>query len=529
MKCLELCSSPVPQVEPSCPLEEARQLLSLSRADALIVAQGEEFWGLLSRYTLDHALRFGLEGTAGDFAQPDTPCVEGETEACPEVLLHLLQNPLHKAVIRQKGKVVGLLSTEDLFREGLPPLRPKVFTPKLPPLLREMVEVVYDLSKKLGVRSYLVGGTIRDLLLNRPFYDVDLVVGQKVEEFVREFGRLFRARCVKRSPFQTFKFQYEDWEIDIAQARWEYYVSPGALPQTAPGPFEADLFRRDFTINAMALSLARPNFGRLIDPLGGQQDLEKKCLRVHHLLSFVDDPTRLFRAARYMSRFALQPSPGTQKAKDLALNLGVLENLSGARLRNEWLRLLEEERPAEALSYLAQMGVLEALAPGANQALGALSYVAQQDLPPETRLETLALILGSLQGNLQEKLLSSPKQARRFREAWEELRRSVSFLTQKRPLSEKVFFLEKFPEAVLLLLAAQEPPLRPLIEQAFREYFRLRPRLTGKKLQEKGLPPGPKLGEMLKRLRAARLDGLVETEEDEWALLKKEYPDVFLA
>ena len=527
MRCRELCSAPIPVLSP-CPLEEARRFLILTGLEACVVAQGDKIYGLLERRTLEHALRFGLEVDTCELVQPDIPLVEGDVEATPKVLNSLLRNPTRRAIVCKERRPFGLLSAEDLLREGLSLSRPALFSVDLPSFLKKLAEVVYELSLELKLRAYLVGGAVRDLLLGRLFYDVDLIVTGNLEAFASRFASQIGAKRVKSSLFGTVKFRRGDWEIDVAQCRWEYYEAPGALPHTAPGPLEDDLFRRDFTLNAMALSLSPPHLGRLFDLFGGQTDLQRRCLRVHHPLSFVDDPTRLFRAARYMSRLGLNPSPGTMKARDLALKLGVLHRLSPARLRQEFVRILQEDHPEKALFCLQELKVLEALVPSASALLSALSYIVQQDLPEETRLEALALLLARKRKELAAFLVPSPKRFEHLCASWAALKREEGFLRSPRPLSEKVFFLEKFPLPVLLAQAAERKEGRVLLERCLKEYFSLSPHLSGERLKEKGVPPGPLLGEMLKKLRAARLDGLVKSEEDEWALLRKEYPHVFL-
>ena len=528
MKLADLCTKPVRSIPAHADLHEAEDLLKRFGDECLLVCRGEEISGLLRRHCVDKARRFSLPLCAGDLANPDLPLVKAEEEAPPEKLALLLRNPMQRALVLEKGKPVGLVSAQTLLFSGLALPRHPSLMEAVPKPLRELLAWFYLASQELGVETYLVGGAVRDLILGRLPHDLDFVVagdpqllGKKLEE---ELG----ARRCKRSLFDTLKFTWGDYEIDLARARWEEYEAPAALPQVVPGNVFEDLFRRDFTVNAIALALSRPHFGRLIDFFGGLKDVAAGKIRIHHPLSFVDDPTRIFRAARYAVRFGWDLSPATRKALSLALRLGVAKLLSPARLRNEWLRLLEEEDPRAVIEWLRGEGLLGHLfsQPAGPETLERL-FKLRDTLEKEALLEALALLLARREEapfcGLAEDRFSSLLEER------EKLLRRREFLVSRAPTSEKVFFLERLPVQVLVAEAASDPALFPLIERALRELFAVRPSLSGKKLRQAGIPPGPKLGEMLKRLRAARLDGLVRNEAEEWSFLKKEFADVFSA
>jgi tRNA nucleotidyltransferase (CCA-adding enzyme) len=197
---------------------------------------------------------------------------------------------------------------------------------------------------------YVVGGAVRDLLLGRDRADLDLVVEGDAAALAARFG----GEPVEHERFGTAKVEIEGHEVDIASARSETYVRPGALPEvTVPARIEADLARRDFTVNAMAISLGGD--AHLIDPHGGEADLEAKLLRVLHERSFVDDPTRAIRAARYAARFGFQLEPETERL----LRATDLETVSADRREAELLRLAGEVTAPEGFRLLGERGLLE--------------------------------------------------------------------------------------------------------------------------------------------------------------------------
>lgn len=213
----------------------------------------------------------------------------------------------------------------------------------------------------MDTAAYLVGGPVRDLLLGRPAPDLDVAVEGPVTRITEALAKHLCARLQKTTEFMTSTLVLEDGiELDIARTRTETYPEPGALPVVAPATLTDDLGRRDFTVNAMAMSLQPQRFGELIDPFGGRQDLEDAQLRVLHDRSFIDDPTRMLRAARFMLRLDFVLESETEKLLRTAVRGRLLAALSGARLRNE-LDCIFREAPARGLAMLQRLGLFECM------------------------------------------------------------------------------------------------------------------------------------------------------------------------
>jgi len=224
--------------------------------------------------------------------------------------------------------------------------------------LREAHPELGPLAAAGGDDVYLVGGAVRDLLLGRARADIDVVV---LGDPARLAAALGAETLAAHERFATAKVELDGHEVDIAAARTETYAHPGALPSVAPAAtIEADLGRRDFTVNAMAVPLASP--ARLIDPYGGRADLEAGLLRVLHPGSFVDDPTRALRAARYASRFGFELEPETATL----LRAAELGTVSADRRRAELLRLAAEADGPAGFALLADWGLVE-LRPGGSE------------------------------------------------------------------------------------------------------------------------------------------------------------------
>src|SRR3989304_3991365 len=212
-----------------------------------------------------------------------------------------------------------------------------------------------------GLRLYLVGGAVRDLLRGRPSLDLDLVVEGDALALLPDLG--WQGRLRRFPTFGTAKLLGEGWSLDMASARRESYPHPGALPRVGPGTLQDDLFRRDFAINALAVDLSPPSLGGLVDPFGVREDLEKGLIRVLHERSFQDDAPRILRAVKYAARFVgFRLDAGTRKL--ILRDKGYLETISGDRLRRGLVLILEEDRPGRALALAGRLGILGGISPG---------------------------------------------------------------------------------------------------------------------------------------------------------------------
>ncbi|CEP68059.1 Poly A polymerase, head domain [Moorella glycerini] len=207
-----------------------------------------------------------------------------------------------------------------------------------------------------GQRVYLVGGTVRDLLLGRPEVDLDLAVEGDGLLFARELARQLGGRLAFHDRFLTATVYWGGERVDVVTTRQEYYPRPGALPEVEPATLEADLARRDFSVNAMALPLMARDLGEILDPFGGREDLARQTLRVLHRDSFRDDPTRLLRGVRFATRLKFIWEEETCSLVRQALAGGYLDLLEPKRLWQEFILLLKERRPVAAWESLIDLG-----------------------------------------------------------------------------------------------------------------------------------------------------------------------------
>jgi tRNA nucleotidyltransferase (CCA-adding enzyme) len=365
-----------------------------------------------------------------------------------------------------------------------------------------------------GAGLALVGGAVRDLLLDRTPRELDVVLDAEAPRHAELLAERLGGESNAHERFGTATVVWADGRIDIATRRAESYPAPGALPEIRPGSAAEDLLRRDFTVNALALALHGSSRGELETVPGALEDLAEGRLRVLHERSFVDDPTRLLRLARYASRLHFQIEPGTQELATAALSAGALETVSGARLGAELRLALTEPDPLRCLRTLDQLGLLTALGlavPFARElAECALSLLPEDGSAAELLMATLgptAALLDRLEfsSGARERILNAASSAPELAERLAGADRASELYDALQSAS---------PEAAALAGAIAAQQGRTAGREAAAAWLtrlrHVRLTITGEDLIAAGMPAGPELGRALTRALARKLDGELE-------------------
>ena len=219
----------------------------------------------------------------------------------------------------------------------------------------DIVKIVGKIADKLKLPAYIVGGPVRDKLLGIANHDMDFVVEGDGIKFAEALNKTLKGKLTVYKAFGTATIALKEKKIDIVTARKETYKHSAAYPTVKPGAIKDDLFRRDFTINAMAISVNKKNFGELVDFYGGQKDLKKGVIRILHDKSFMDDPTRVFRAVRFSVRFGFKIEPHTKKLIKEAVSDGLLGEVNVGRIRKEIELFLKEKNPKKCLETFSKL------------------------------------------------------------------------------------------------------------------------------------------------------------------------------
>lgn len=415
---------------------------------------------------------------------------------------------------------------------------------RLPAGGAQLLRSAARLALARAAAPYLVGGSVRDLLLGRPAVDLDVVVVGDAVAVAADLAAETGAALRTHARFGTATLNWPDGrQLDLITARHERYPAPGALPAVTPGTLDDDLRRRDFTINAIAISLALEAFGRPVDPLGGRDDLARGLVRVLHDASFRDDPTRLLRAIRYAGRLGFALEPLTLRLLREAVAAGATATVSTDRLAHEFTRLLAEPAPAVTtmVDDLAGHRLLHRLHPelrwdaAVRRAFAALEPLwplaaardAHHGATPERWMMRLALLLAHLVPAAAGEVAAAlhlPSAAVRLVE-------EVAYLAHH--FEEAVFaetlaastlgrLLDPYSPAALTILAAlrSDDAAGARLRQYLTAVRPLVPTLTGDYLRALGVPPGPIYREALAALRDHKRDDPALTVDDERRFLQ---------
>lgn len=364
-------------------------------------------------------------------------------------------------------------------------------------------------AAETGLAAYLVGGPVRDALLCRASLDIDVTVEGDPAALVERLASHFGGRATSHDRFGTAVIDMDGWHVDVATARRETYPEPGVLPVVAPAGLDEDLRRRDFTYNAMALRLDQ-EAGLLIDPLGGQADLCAGITRALHERSFIDDPTRIVRAARYAARFGCRLDSETQRWLDEAVAEEALATVTGQRLWGELSRLLAEATAPEAVGLLERWDVLQRLDLGwSSEAEVRLLQIAQVALPGlsdgDRGLAALGLLGGPSMGRLSDYFgLSAAETAGASGAATAVAEPPAPLFAADVKNSTLVEALGGLPGAALLALWVRCPQARPSVERFWGLSRCLD--INGDDLQAEGFPPSPGFKVALEAALRAKLD-----------------------
>jgi len=556
-----IMSSPVKTMPDTTTLEAARELLTRYNVNAMPVIKGGEMVGVISRQTVEKAIYHELgslpvsEYMNTEFlrARPETPIIE---------LREYLSGHNRRFVpVFTDRKLAGVVTRTDLLRymhagdritglaSDLAPQSREVESKmkrSLSPRIFRLLRDLGSMGDELGYRVYAVGGFVRDLLLGQENLDIDITVEGDGIRFAAEFAARHACRIKSHEKFGTAVILFPDeLKVDVASTRMEYYDSPGVLPTVESSSLKMDLYRRDFTINTLAISLASREFGHLVDFFGAQRDLKERSIRVLHNLSFVEDPTRVFRAIRFEQRLGFHIAAHTENLIRNAVKMDFLERLGGKRLLAELVHILRENEPRNAIERMASLGLLRYINPG-------LKYTPEiRELLDESRqimtwfellylqrpFERWAVYLLGLCASLDHeafretcvRLAISGTYMRKLTESREKglaiLDDMVLRIKRKRPLppSELYHLLRELPVETLLHMMARtnREEIRRNISTYFTHLSTVHPAITGNDLKNLGIPKGPAYRTILDRVLDARLDGTVSSREDELKLVEK--------
>ncbi len=578
----ELMSSPVRTIRPETTIDEAQRiLLRYGHSGLSVVDANGQLVGVISRRDLDLAFHhgFGHAPVKGYMASQVRTIAPDTT--LPEIESIMVTYDIGRLPVLQNDQLVGIVTRTDVLRQlhdgkrqhdrsqALYPLRYLLRLERLAEPYQNILTIAAEHAEKRGWHLYLVGGAVRDLLLSNStasvsLSDIDLVVDgfhQAAEvgagvELARSLQAQYpNARLEVHGKFQTAALLWHHdpdldslW-IDIATARTEFYPYPAANPEVEASSIRQDLYRRDFTINALALRLTAPRSGELLDFFGGVLDLQSKQIRVLHANSFIEDPTRIYRAVRFAVRLGFEIEPQTEQYIRHAIASGVYEQIRGnasgrivapalqTRLKSELKYILQAPYWKFAVQKLGNLGALSCIHPSIDLNL---ELWRQLNLVERWLRRTdsdhiihwqllLEVLIAQVEPETRSIIAQNLQLSNDAIERLSMLAQVQETLTQVLPVcttpSQIVQHLKGYDLALLVLVAVRSPRLvRKLIWRYSTVWSLIKAPLNGTDLKALGYKPGRQFKQILDELLAATIDGVIRTRSDAEQFLSQRYP-----
>jgi tRNA nucleotidyltransferase (CCA-adding enzyme) len=534
----QVMSRPARSVDPDETVAHAMVVCQRHAQSGILVVEDGRLVGAVGREDLDKAIAHGLSHAPVKGIMSSRVVSVAAEAPLGEVQEALAGSTDGRVAVLEGEQLVGVVTRSDVLRAlgEQPAAEAEVEVSLAAELaglegLQDAFEAVSAVSEPYdGV--YLVGGTVRDILLGEPNFDVDVAVEGDAIELARSLADALDGRVRAHRKFGTAVVLYsEDKRVDVVTARTEFYDAPAALPSVEHATIREDLFRRDFTINAMAVSLKGEDFGRLVDPFGGRRDLEANTIRILHNLSFIDDPTRIFRAIRYESRYGFRMDDHTQRLARGTIEMGLVGDLSSARLRDELVALLEEGDAGASILRLAELGAGAAIHPhlaADDEAVELLDRARRLNEHYGTAVPSWRLAFAVLARRMPPDEVYA--WLRRLKVQRRDLERVAAAVTVGPRILERlragsaepadvVAAADPYaPDAPLFAMAMEE---RPELDDYFRRLRNVQLEVSGSDLAELGLGESPEVGEILAELRRRKLNGQLDGRESELAAARE--------
>ncbi len=556
----DIMTAPVKTIHDDMTILEAGDLMTRYGVNVLPVIEGDKLTGLIYREIIHKAIfhKFG-DAPVTEFMSTEFEKVTGDTPF-REIESGMMDHNQRFMPVVDGDRIIGAITRTDILRTLHEDIsRPwlssteevqKKFHEKnlrvmlherLPKEIEKLLMNIGEAADTMGISAYAVGGFVRDLLFGYKNYDIDIVIEGNGIEFAEHFASTTGARVKSHQKFGTAVIIFPDgFKIDVATARTEYYEYPTALPKIEVSSIKKDLYRRDFTINTLAIKLNRKDFGYLIDFFGGQRDIKEKTIRVLHNLSFIEDPTRIYRAIRFEQRFGLRIARHTQNLIRSTARIDLFHRLSGKRLFAEIKLLLSEDDPAKPLARLSGFDLLRFIHPSLqwdsktesffesiNDALAwykllfldkkyeawkvcfygftdQLSYTEAGDMCK--RLE--------IREHLLDEILSVKKDTPEL----------IHKLLNRNDLTPGMIYelLKRHSQEHLLYVMAKidREDAKKHISRYLSHLQDVKLSITGKDIVRLGIKPGPVYTKVLNRTLRAKLDGIVKNRDEELDFVK---------
>ena len=561
----DIMTTPVKTLDINTTIEEANKIMLRYGHNGFPVTSAGKLVGIITRQEIYKAKHHHYENETVDVymseniisVNPETPILEIQE-------LMIRYDVGRVLVLSDNGKLEGIITRTDLIRnlhgeEGLRKESYSLFEKdrehyqysreKINFLIyqyfnKEILSALLQIGKmgdRFGYSVFMVGGIVRDLFLGIPNLDLDIVVEEDAIKFAHFFCQQENGKIKTHQKFKTAVVTLPSGiKIDFASARREFYEFPAALPEVEFASIKKDLYRRDFTINAMAIQLNQEKFGKLLDFYGGQRDLEQKRIRILYSLSFTEDPARIIRAIRFEKRYNFTIENSTKKLLKKAVREGLISRIRKKRLSEEFLIILQEKDPVKILKRMDELDVLSGIIPNLSLPPALINRFIEieefikcwyQKFPQENINKSILYLYYLLQfsqldiRNLNKKIelsryinnvLGSIKNCKED---------TVNYLEQEFLAPSNLYYnLHDKPNELLMIILfekSKDALVKKRIEKYLTEYKKTAVFLSGKDLTDLGMKPGPIYAKILKLIFYLQMNGILDNRNKQLAFLKR--------
>jgi len=559
----DLMSSPAISINAGVTCKKAQNFITRYNLNALLVTEKvdatEEFRGYITRQVIEKALYHKLDQVPiRDYMTTEVATVGPDADLL-EIQEKIIDHKQRILPVMQGANIIGVITRTDLLNilvgqsEVKSDISPdplkgsahartrnvvRFMKERLSADLIKRLQQIGEVADDIGCEAFVVGGFVRDLFLYRQDEDLDIVIEGEGIAFARKYAKLVGARIHTHEKFGTAVIIFPDgFKIDVASARMEYYKFPAALPVVEMSSIKLDLYRRDFTINTLAIQLNPDNFGTLIDFFAARKDIKEKIIRILHNLSFVEDPTRVFRAIRFEQRFEFTIGKLTAGLISNAVALDFFRRLSGKRVFTELRLIMEEKNSASAIMRLNDFNLLKVIHPSITldkifiallkSVKEVLSWHDLLFLDESYKKWVVFFLVVINQCNAKRtqeicrRFELTPEYEKFFCVERFEADRCGSWLERNQMVSDRVLYrkLSGFRTELILYMmaAARKQAVKKSISHFFTDLRRTGILIKGRDLKKMKLMPGPVYRQVLSAVLDAKLDGKLKTKEDEIA------------
>ncbi|MFW6148523.1 MAG: CBS domain-containing protein [Atribacterota bacterium] len=560
-----IMTSPVKSLNVDTTIEEASKIMLRYGHNGFPVIDNGKLVGIITRQEIYKAKHHRYEKETVDVYMSENIISANKNTPILEIQELMIKYDVGRVlVLSEKGKLEGIITRTDLIRSlyGEKEVNKESYSlferrtgyynlskEKIKSLMNEyfpenILKALYAIGQigdELGYSVFMVGGIVRDLFLRIPNLDLDIVIEEDAIRFARQFCRKVKGKIRSHQKFKTAVVTLPNGlKIDFASARREFYEYPAALPEVEFASIKKDLYRRDFTINAMAIQLNQEYFGQLLDFFGGKRDLELKKIRILYSLSFTEDPARIIRAIRFEQRYDFMIEQSTEKFLRKAVKEGLVSRIRKKRLSEEFFILLQEKNPIKALKRMDQLGVLSGILPNLNLNPGLIKKFNQieklleiwhEKFPDENINKSILYLYYLIQmvnieiKHIIKKIELSERAITILKIIIHEKDRMLSLL-EKDGLepSNIYYYLNDKPNEllfVILIESGKDNRIANRINNFLNVYKKTSIFISGYDLTEMGMKPSPIYAKILKLVFYLQLNGILKNRDDEISFVKE--------